>query len=113
MRISATERVPFGATDLWVSKICQGTAFRHLERNAESPVAEGVLHYALDRGINFFDSAMAYGWGGAEELLGKALGGRRNEAVICTKVTRHHAPVGGADPEPVTYTRGFLAEQLE
>jgi len=39
-----------------------------------------VLHYCLDRGVNFFDSAYAYGWGRAEEALGKAIEGRRDHA---------------------------------
>ena len=59
-----TDRVPFGHTDLLVTRLCQGTAFRHLPR-ADSPEGLAVLHHCLDQGINFFDSAQAYGWGGA------------------------------------------------
>jgi len=111
--IDATERVRFGETELMVSRLCQGTAFRHLDRSAESPVAEKVLRHCLDRGVNFFDSAIAYGWGGSESLLGKAIAGRRQEVVICTKVTRHHLPREGADPEPAEFSKEFLASQLE
>jgi aryl-alcohol dehydrogenase-like predicted oxidoreductase len=111
--IDATERVRFGETELMVSRLCQGTAFRHLDRSAESPVAEKVLRHCLDRGVNFFDSAIAYGWGGSESLLGKAIAGRRQEVVICTKVTRHHLPREGADPQPAEFSKEFLASQLE
>jgi aryl-alcohol dehydrogenase-like predicted oxidoreductase len=44
-----------------------------------------VIHYALDKGINFLDSADMYGWGHNEELLGRALQGRRDGVVVATK----------------------------
>jgi aryl-alcohol dehydrogenase-like predicted oxidoreductase len=47
-----------------------------------------TIHEALDRGITLFDTAPVYGFGRAEEILGKALaeGGRRTRAIIATKV---------------------------
>lgn len=45
--------------------------------------AIGLLNTALDRGINFFDTARMYGV--SEEIIGKAFKNRRNEIVICTK----------------------------
>ena len=106
--MNASNRVFFGQTDLQVSRLCQGTAFRHLPR-ADSPQSLVVLHHCLDRGINFFDTAQAYGWGGAEEVLGRAVAGRRDEVVICTKVPALLAPTG----KPVPYTRAHLTERLE
>jgi aryl-alcohol dehydrogenase-like predicted oxidoreductase len=48
--------------------------------------AAKVIHRALDLGINHFDSADVYGGGGkSEEIVGKALAGRRDKAVIVTK----------------------------
>jgi aryl-alcohol dehydrogenase-like predicted oxidoreductase len=49
--------------------------------------ADGValIHEALDHGINFLDSSDAYGAGHNEELLGKAIKGRRTEVVLATK----------------------------
>lgn len=44
-----------------------------------------AVHAALDRGINFFDTADTYGLGQSERTLGKALGTRRSEAIIATK----------------------------
>ncbi len=46
-----------------------------------------TIHAALDEGINFFDTAEAYGDGFSESLLGKALTRRRHEAVIASKVS--------------------------
>jgi len=44
-----------------------------------------AIHYALDHGINFFDTAPAYGAGHSESILGRAFAGRRDQAVIATK----------------------------
>ena len=45
-----------------------------------------TIHAALNRGINFIDTAPVYGFGVAEEIVGEALLGLRSEAVISTKV---------------------------
>ncbi len=44
-----------------------------------------AIDAALDRGVNFIDTAPAYGWGHSEEILGKAVRGRRDKVVIATK----------------------------
>ena len=44
-----------------------------------------LLRQALDAGINFFDTADIYSQGNSERVLGEALRGRRQEAIICTK----------------------------
>jgi aryl-alcohol dehydrogenase-like predicted oxidoreductase len=44
-----------------------------------------AIHAALDNGINFFDTAANYGTGHSERILGQALAGRRQQAVIATK----------------------------
>jgi aryl-alcohol dehydrogenase-like predicted oxidoreductase len=49
-----------------------------------------VVHHALDRGINYFDTAEAYNDGRSEESLGLALKTRRSEAIIGTKVPPNH-----------------------
>src|SRR5947207_6644348 len=53
--------------------------------NANDEESIRVIHYALDKGINFLDSADMYGWDHIEELLGKALRGRREGVVVATK----------------------------
>ena len=52
--------------------------------------ARRIVHRALDLGINLFDAAELYGGGRSEEILGEALGNRREEALIATKVSPHH-----------------------
>lgn len=60
---------------------------------------EQVVHAAIDQGINYFDTAELYNEGRSEESLGQALKGRRDKAIIATKVSpentepavlRHH-----------------------
>ena len=105
--------VRFGQTDLYVSRLCQGTAFRNMPRTVDT-MGLLVLQYCIDVGVNFFDSSNAYGWGGAEENLGKAIAGRRDQVVICTKVAASYAPEKESSPgEPARFTRDFLFEQAE
>ena len=44
-----------------------------------------AIHYALDAGINFFDTAANYGCGRSERVLGQALAGRRDKVILATK----------------------------
>lgn len=80
------ERRPLGATGIEVSAIgfgCQevGGGYGDIE---EDEFARAV-HRALDLGVTLFDTAEAYGFGRSEEALGRALRGRRDEAIISTK----------------------------
>lgn len=54
-----------------------------------------TIHHALDRGINLLDSSDMYGWGQNEELLGRALKGRRDRALVLTKFGQVKNPAGG------------------
>ncbi len=53
--------------------------------NADDEQSIRVIHYAIDQGINFLDSADMYGWGHNETLLGKALKGKRDKVIVATK----------------------------
>jgi aryl-alcohol dehydrogenase-like predicted oxidoreductase len=53
-----------------------------------------VIHRALDLGVTFLDSSDMYGWGHNEELLGRALKGRRGQAVLATKFGQVKPPDG-------------------
>ena len=52
---------------------------------------ETVVRRAIDLGLNYFDTAEGYNGGSSEESLGLSLRGRRDEAVIGSKVSPHHA----------------------
>jgi aryl-alcohol dehydrogenase-like predicted oxidoreductase len=83
-----------GRTDIEVSVICQGCwslvgkdfNWGHNERSDSI----AAIRASLDAGVNFFDTAEGYGRGEAEEILGEALGDRRKEAVVATKVSGRH-----------------------
>ena len=77
------EYVQYGNSGLQVSKLCWG-AMNFYERVDEATAIASV-HKALDEGINFFDTADAYGKGEGEIILGKALKGRRDGVVLATK----------------------------
>ena len=108
------ELVRFGTTDLRVSRVCQGTAFRNMPRAPDNIAGQRVLEHCIDAGLNFFDSSNGYGWGGSESLLGKAIAGKRDKVVICTKVAPSYDP---EDPDKAGkaayFTRGYLLEQVE
>src|SRR5262249_9726147 len=57
--------------------------------------ATAVVHRALDEGITHFDTAESYGQGRSEEMLGAALGPRRDDVVIATKFGLVDPPTGG------------------
>ena len=77
------EQRELGKSGIRVSAIGLGLmSMSGIYGNANDDESIGVIHHALDKGINFLDSADMYGWGHNEELLGKALvaykGGRRD-----------------------------------
>jgi aryl-alcohol dehydrogenase-like predicted oxidoreductase len=61
---------------------------------ADDGLSVSVIHRALDLGVNFFDTADMYGVGRNEELVGRALSGKRDRAVIATKFGNVRAPDG-------------------
>ena len=56
-----------------------------------------VIHRALDLGATFLDSSDMYGWGQGEELLGRALKGKRDQAFVTTKFGQVKNPAGGGN----------------
>src|SRR5438128_938805 len=53
-----------------------------------------VIHHALDLGVNFLDTSDMYGWGHNEELVGRAILGRRHQVVLATKFGNVRNPDG-------------------
>lgn len=68
-----------------------------------------IIHRALDAGINFIDTADVYSLGESEEIVGKALEGRRDRVVLATKV---HAPMG-EDPNQMGNSRRWIFQEVE
>jgi aryl-alcohol dehydrogenase-like predicted oxidoreductase len=80
------EQRKLGRSPLQVSALGLGLmSMSGVYGNADDAQSIALIHHALGRGVNFLDSADMYGWGHNEELLGKALKGRRDQAVVSTK----------------------------
>ncbi|MDP4265171.1 MAG: aldo/keto reductase [Bacteroidota bacterium] len=105
----------FGNTGLQVSEIGFGawaigggamigtTAIGWGETNDETSIK--AIHTAMDRGINFFDTADIYGLGHSEELLGKTIG-KNKDMIIATKVGN----VSRNDQFTVDYSKEYILE---
>ncbi|QMU69658.1 aldo/keto reductase [Streptacidiphilus sp. P02-A3a] len=75
-----------GRTGIEVSAHCLGTMMFQDGFNSDHDDCVRIIHAALDRGINVIDTADMYGRGESEEIVGKALLGRRDDVVLATKV---------------------------
>ena len=76
--------VKFGNAGIRVSRLCLGAM--NFPDRCEEAEAIRIVHHALDQGINFIDTADAYGRGSSEELLGKALPPeKRDHVIVATK----------------------------
>jgi aryl-alcohol dehydrogenase-like predicted oxidoreductase len=76
---------PLGRTGVQVSKMCLGTMMFGEWGTKDHQESIKIIHRALDAGINFVDTADVYSQGESEEIVGKALAGRRDEVVLATK----------------------------
>ena len=97
------EQRQLGRTGIKVSALGLGLmSMSGVYGNANDDESIGVIHYAIDRGINFLDSADMYGWGHNETLLGKALKGRRDNVIVASKFGQVKLPDGkqGVDGRP-------------
>ena len=101
-----------GNTGIKVSEICFGAMTfggRGYWKNIgelEQKDADELVNLALDGGINFFDTADVYSEGLSEEMLGKALGKRRKDIILATKVRGRTGP----GPNDVGLSRYHIIE---
>ncbi len=83
-----------------------------------------ALHYALDAGVNFFDTAANYGCGHSERILGQAVAGRRDKVILATKfgylvdeenrtVTEASDPVGRIRQECESSLRNLQTDYID
>jgi aryl-alcohol dehydrogenase-like predicted oxidoreductase len=80
-----------GHTGVQVSTLCLGTMLFGPWGNPDHEDSIRIIHRALDSGINFVDTADVYAAGESEQIVGKALRGRRDDVVLATKF---HGPMG-------------------
>ena len=68
-----------------------------------------LVSLAIERGVNFFDTADIYAYGDSERILGKVLKGRREKVLIATKVGSRMSP----RPDDAGLSRGHIADSCE
>jgi aryl-alcohol dehydrogenase-like predicted oxidoreductase len=91
------KQVSLGNQGLKVSKMglgCMGMSDFYGPRDDQESIA--VIHFALQQGLNFLDTADMYGVGRNEELIAKAIKGKREQVVIATKFGNVRDPQTGA-----------------
>ncbi|WP_329459433.1 aldo/keto reductase [Streptomyces sp. NBC_01497] len=106
-----------GSTGIFVSRVSLGTmtfggkGIQPWDRMGalDQKAADELVGIALDSGVNLFDTADIYAAGESEEILGKALGARRDDIVLATKA---YAPMGSG-PNDQGLTRLHLTRALD
>jgi aryl-alcohol dehydrogenase-like predicted oxidoreductase len=98
-----------GSTGVKVSPLCLGAMMFGPFGNDDEDDCIKIVHRALDAGINFVDTADAYSAGVSEQIVGKALAGRRDEVVLATKF---HMPMG-EDPNRRGNSRRWILQAVE
>ncbi|MEV4359189.1 aldo/keto reductase [Nonomuraea sp. NPDC004186] len=98
-----------GGTGIEVSVHCLGAMMFGAVGNPDHDDCARIIHHALDQGINFIDTADMYSAGESEEIVGKALRGRRDDVVLATKV---HFPMGEG-PNRGGNSRRWILKEVE
>ncbi|MDR0344457.1 MAG: aldo/keto reductase [Nocardiopsaceae bacterium] len=100
-----------GGTGIEVSAYCLGTMMFGADGNPDHDDCIQIIGAALDAGINFIDTADMYGepGGETEQIVGKALKGRRGDVVLATKV---HFPMGEG-PNRSGNSRRWIIDEVE
>jgi aryl-alcohol dehydrogenase-like predicted oxidoreductase len=98
-----------GRTGIKVTPYCLGAMMFGAMGNPDHDDSIRIIHKALDAGLNFIDTADRYSRGESEEIVGKALQGRRDTVVLATKV---HGPMG-EDPNQQGNSRRWIVQAVE
>ncbi|MBO0788512.1 MAG: aldo/keto reductase [Actinobacteria bacterium] len=98
-----------GGTGIKVSPYCLGAMMFGGWGNPDHEDSVRIIHAALDAGLNFIDTADVYSRGESEEIVGKALAGRRDQVVLATKA---HGAMGD-DPNMAGNSRRWLVREVD
>jgi aryl-alcohol dehydrogenase-like predicted oxidoreductase len=109
-----------GRTGMQVSPLCLGAMMFGAWGEKDHDTSVGIIHHALDEGINFIDTADVYSQGESETIVGKALaGGRRDDVILATKFHGQmgvpvDAPMGTrGDPNQTGNSRRWIVQEVE
>jgi aryl-alcohol dehydrogenase-like predicted oxidoreductase len=98
-----------GRTGVTVSRMCLGAMMFGAWGNRDHDESTRIIHTALDAGITFVDTADVYAQGESEEIVGKALKGRRDDVILATKF---HGAMGD-DPNRQGSSRRWIMRAAE
>jgi aryl-alcohol dehydrogenase-like predicted oxidoreductase len=98
-----------GRTGIQVTPYCLGAMMFGAWGNPDHDDSIRIIHAALDGGINFIDTADVYCGGESEEIVGKALQGKRDSVVLATKF---FMPMGD-DPNMSGGSRRWIIQEVE
>ncbi|MFD8738200.1 aldo/keto reductase [Streptomyces sp. NPDC059618] len=101
---------PLGRTGVQVSPLCLGAMMFGPWGNEDETDSVRIIHRALDAGINFVDTADVYSAGVSEEIVGKALKGRRDDVFLATKF---FMPMDQDDPNQRGGSRRWVIREVE
>ncbi|AZS84626.1 aldo/keto reductase [Streptomyces griseoviridis] len=101
---------PLGRTGVQVSPLCLGAMMFGPWGNQDEADSVRVIHRALDAGVNFVDTADVYSAGVSEEIVGKALKGRRDDVFLATKF---FMPMDQDDPNQRGGSRRWIIREVE
>ncbi|OHV31782.1 MULTISPECIES: aldo/keto reductase [Pseudofrankia] len=96
-----------GRTGVRVSPLCLGAMMFGAWGNPDHDDSIKIIHRALDAGVNFIDTADVYSAGESEEIVGRALAGRRDDIVLATKL---YMPMGPGPNQRGLSRRWIVAE---
>lgn len=99
-----------GRTGVKVSPLCLGAMMFGSWGNNDHADATRIIHRALDAGINFIDTADVYSGGTSEEIVGKAIEGRRDDVFLATKF---FMPMNPDDPNQSGGSRRWIIREVE
>jgi len=98
-----------GRTGIQVTPYCLGAMMFGAWGNPDHDDSIRIINAALDAGINFIDTADVYSGGESEEIVGKALQGKRDSVVLATKF---YMPMG-QDPNMAGGSRRWIIQEVE
>jgi len=101
---------PLGRTGVQVSPLCLGAMMFGPWGNNDHADATRIIHRAIDSGINFLDTADVYSGGASEEIVGKALEGKRDDVFLATKF---FMPMNEDDPNQRGGSRRWIMRAVE
>ncbi len=102
-KVPADIRRKLGGSNLRVSPVGLGCmSLAGIYGAADDAESERLIRHALDCGVNHLDTADMYGWGHSEDVVGRAIRGRRDEIVLATKFgqVRREGGANGVDGRP-------------